>query len=73
MATKSVEKLLIDGGADKGLQGRYDEIASKEDFVAAAVADGYDFTIEELDAVLKESGDSFERNGNPPKRQIWWR
>jgi hypothetical protein len=22
--------------------------------------------------VLKESGDVFEKNGNPAKRQIWW-
>ncbi|HIQ37620.1 MAG TPA: bacteriocin, partial [Desulfocapsa sulfexigens] len=24
------------------------------------------------DTVLKESGDVFEKNGNPPKRSIWW-
>ena len=30
------------------------------------------YTVEELDAVLKESGDVFEKNGNPAKRQIWW-
>ena len=43
-----------------------------EEFVALAAEDGYDFTVEELDAILKESGDVFEKNGNPPKRQIWW-
>jgi hypothetical protein len=34
--------------------------------------DGYTFTVAELDAVLKESGDSFEKFGNPAKRSIWW-
>lgn len=52
---------------------RYDAIKSKEDFVAFAVTEGYDFTIEEFDAVLNESGDSFDLIGNPAKRQMWWR
>ena len=37
-----------------------------------AAEDGYHFTVEEVDTVLKESGDVFEKNGNPAKRQIWW-
>ena len=37
-----------------------------------AGTDGYTFTVEELASVLKESGDVFEKNGNPAKRQIWW-
>lgn len=72
MAKKEVERLLIAGGKDKSLKLRYNTIASKEDFVAAAKEDGYDFTIEELDQVLKENGDDFTRNGNPPQRSIWW-
>ena len=72
MAKQDVEKLLIAGGEDKKLRARYDVPGSKEEFVALAGEDGYHFTIEELDAVLKESGDVFEKNGNPPKRQIWW-
>ena len=51
----------------------YDVIKTKEDFVAKAVEEGYDFTIEEFDDVLRESGDSFDLIGNPAKRQIWWR
>jgi hypothetical protein len=38
-----------------------------------AAQDGYDFTLEEFDAVLNESGDSFDLIGNPAKRQIWWK
>jgi hypothetical protein len=40
--------------------------------VAAAKEDGYNFTIDELDEVLKESGDDFTSYGNPPARSIWW-
>ncbi|WP_456388585.1 Nif11-like leader peptide family natural product precursor [Desulfolithobacter sp.] len=72
MAKKNVEALLIAGGEDKHLRARYDVLATREEFVAQAVVDGYDFTVEELNEVLRESGDDFVRNGNPPKRQIWW-
>lgn len=72
MAKKEVERLLIAGGKDKGVKLKYNTIASKEDFVAAAKEDGYDFTVEELDLVLKENGDDFTRSGNPPQRSIWW-
>lgn len=72
MAKKDVEDLLVAGGEDKGLRARYDVPATMEEFVALATADGYDFTVDELTAVLKESGDVFEKNGNPPKRSIWW-
>ena len=72
MSKKEVERLLIAGGEDKAVKGKYNIIASKEDFVAAANEDGYDFTIDELDAVLQESGDDFTRSGNPPARSIWW-
>lgn len=72
MARKDVEALLIAGGEDKKLRAKYDVPATMEEFVELASKDGYHFTVEELDAVLKESGDVFEKNGNPPKRQIWW-
>lgn len=72
MAKKDVENLLIAGGEDKKVRAKYDVPGTREEFVAMAAGDGYDFTVEELDAVLKESGDVFEKNGNPPKRQIWW-
>ena len=73
MAKANVEALLIAGGSDAKLQARYDVLKTKEDFVAQAAAEGYDFTLEEFDKVLNESGDSFDLIGNPAKRQIWWR
>lgn len=72
MSKKEVERLLIAGGEDKSVKAKYNAIRSKEDFVAAANEEGYDFTIDELDAVLKESGDDFTTYGNPPARSIWW-
>lgn len=73
MSKKNVETLLIAGGESEELRMRYDSIKSKEDFIALAVSEGYDFTVEEFDAVLNESGDSFDLIGNPAKRQMWWR
>jgi Nif11 domain len=72
MAREEVEKLLIAGGEDKHLRAKYDVPATREEFVELAASGGYIFTVEELDSVLKESGDVFEKNGNPPKRSIWW-
>ena len=72
MAKKKAEELLIAGGEDHGIRARFDAIRNMDDFVAAANADGYDFTIEEFNDVLRESGDSFDLIGNPAKRQIWW-
>ena len=72
MSKMRVEQLLIAGGADDALRRHYDALQTKEEFVARARRDGYDFTVEELDQVLRESGDAFESFGNPPKRMIWW-
>ncbi len=72
MSKKEVERLLIAGGENKSIKGKYNAIATKEAFVATANEDGYDFTIAELDEVLKESGDDFTSYGNPPARSIWW-
>ncbi|MBM4152691.1 MAG: Nif11 family protein [Kiritimatiellaceae bacterium] len=72
MAKKDVERLLIAGGKDKMGRLKYDEIETKPLFVAAANQDGFNFTMEELDGVLRESGDSFDSYGNPRKRGIWW-
>ena len=72
MSKKNVEELLIAGGEDKHVRALYDVPATKEEFVILAAENGYEFTVEELDTVLKESGDVFEKNGNPAKRQIWW-
>jgi hypothetical protein len=72
MAKKDVEDLLVAGGEDKNVRAKYDVPATMEEFVSLAAEDGYQFTVEELAVVLKESGDVFEKNGNPAKRQIWW-
>ena len=72
MSKKDVEDLLVAGGEDKKIRAKYDVPATMEEFVALAAEDGYNFTVEELAAILKESGDVFEKNGNPAKRQIWW-
>ena len=73
MSKKNVEELLIAGGEDEKVRIRYDVIKTKEEFVVFAASEGYEFTIEEFDDVLRESGDSFDLIGNPAKRQIWWR
>ena len=72
MAKKNAEDFLVAGGGDHALRARFDAIKGMEDFVAAANAEGYDFTIEEFKEVLREAGDSFDLIGNPAKRQIWW-
>lgn len=72
MSKKNVEELLIAGGASEKFRMRYDALKTKEEFIALALADGYAFSIQDLDDVLRESGDSFESFGNPPKRIIWW-
>jgi len=73
MSSSNVEKLLFAGGKDKALRAKYNKIETKEEFIEAAKADGYDFTIPELDAVLKEEALDFESSGNPRTRQIWLR
>ena len=73
MAKNNVEELLIAGGENEEIRMKYDVLKTKEDFVAMAATDGYEFTLEELDDVLRESGDSFDLIGNPAKRQIWWK
>ncbi len=73
MSKENVEKLLMAGGADKELRIKYNIIETKEDFVATANAEGYDFTSDELDAVLVEEDFSFDSYGNPRTRGIWIR
>lgn len=72
MSKKIVEDLLLAGGADEKVRLKYDSIKNMEAFIEAAAADGYEFTQEHLEDVLRESGDSFESFGNPAKRMIWW-
>jgi len=73
MSKENVEKLLFAGGADKNLRAKYNVIETKESFISVAASDGYEFTVEELDAVLKEEELDFESAGNPRTRSIWLR
>ena len=72
MSKKEVERFLIAGGENKSLRLKYNEIEAMPKFVETAIGDGFDFTEEDLLAVLRESGDTFESYGNPRKRDIWW-
>lgn len=72
MSKKEVERLLIAGGEDKSVKDKYNMIPDMETFVQTANEEGYDFTAEELKAVLHENSDEFTTYGNPPKRSIWW-
>lgn len=72
MSKKNVEDLLVAGGEDEKVRLKYDAIKTMEEFIETAHKDGYEFTAEHLEEVLRESGDSFESYGNPPKRGIWW-
>ncbi len=71
MSKKSVVDLLSKGGDDKQFRIKYDNALSMDMFIELAKADGYDFTAEELKEVIRENGDTFESNGNPPKKDIW--
>ena len=73
MSKQSVMDLLIKGGNDKVFRVKYDNTFVMEKFVELAIADGFEFTVEELKEVLKENGDLFESYGNPPKKGIWIR
>jgi predicted ribosomally synthesized peptide with nif11-like leader len=72
MAKAQVEAFLIKGGEEKKFRMKYNSVDDKEEFVTMAKEDGFDFSVEDLDLVLKESGDSFESFGNPRKKDIWW-
>jgi len=73
MSKSNVEKLLLAGGKDKVLRAKYNVIETRDEFIRTAIADGYEFTLEELNTFLKEEGLDFESSGNPRTRQIWLR
>ena len=73
MSADNVEKLLLAGGSDKVLRAKYNVIETMDQFVETANADGYEFSKEELLAVLKEEELDFESSGNPRSRAIWLR
>ena len=71
MSKESVLDLLDKGAEDRQFRVKYDNTFTMDKFVELAKEDGFDFTEEELKAVLFENGDSFESYGNPPKKGIW--
>lgn len=73
MAQKEVERLLIAGGESKNIRSQYDHIDDVEEFTKLANSEGYNFTSAELVEVIRKAGDVFESNGNPRKKQIWWK
>lgn len=72
MSKSAVEELLTKGGASEEYRAKFNSANTKAEFIKRAADDGFEFTEEELMAVLNESGDTFESYGNPPKRAIWW-
>jgi hypothetical protein len=73
MSKESVEELLLKGGSDRQFRVKYDNTFTMDKFVEFAMLDGFEFTVDELKAVLKQNGDIFDSNGNPPKKSIWQR
>jgi predicted ribosomally synthesized peptide with nif11-like leader len=73
MSKSNVEKLLLAGGKDKVLRAKYNVIETREEFIRTAAADGFDFSLDELNAFLSEEGLDFESSGNPRSRQVWLR
>ncbi len=71
MSKENVQAFLDKGADDRKFRVKYDNCFSMEKFAAMAEEDGFEFTVEELQAVLKENGDSFDSYGNPPKKGIW--
>lgn len=72
MSKKNVEELLIAGGSNEEFRRKYDMLKTMDEFVEVAGTDGYEFSVTDLEEVLRESGDSFESIGNPAKKMIWW-
>jgi predicted ribosomally synthesized peptide with nif11-like leader len=71
MSRKNVLDFLDKGADDRNFRIKYDNCFSTEKFVEMADEDGFSFSVEDLQKVLKENGDSFESFGNPPKKSIW--
>ncbi|MBN2625446.1 MAG: Nif11-like leader peptide family natural product precursor [Spirochaetales bacterium] len=73
MSRKSVLDFLDKGADDRNFRVKYDNCFSIAKFVELAGEDGFEFSVDDLNAVLKENGDSFESNGNPLKRVSGYR
>lgn len=71
MSKENVQKFLDVGADDRKFRVKYDNCFSTEKFTEMANEDGFEFTEDELKAVLHENGDDFDSFGNPPKKAIW--
>lgn len=71
MSKENVQLLLDKGATDRKFRIKYDNAFSYEKFALLAKEDGFDFTPEELEQVIRENGDNFASYGNPPKKGIW--
>ncbi|WP_372775501.1 Nif11-like leader peptide family natural product precursor [Mangrovibacterium sp.] len=71
MSKENVFALLDKGAEDRQFRIKYDNTFTMEKFVALAKEDGFEFTVDDLKAALRENGDSFDSYGNPPKKGIW--
>ena len=71
MSEENVQAFLDKGADDRKFRVKYDNCFSIEKFCALAKEDGFEFTVEDLQTVLKANGDSFDSYGNPPKKGIW--
>ncbi|HRF89610.1 MAG TPA: Nif11-like leader peptide family natural product precursor [Desulfobacter postgatei] len=71
MSEENVQAFLDKGADDRKFRVKYDNCFSIEKFCSMAKEDGFEFTVEDLQAVLKANGDSFDSYGNPPKKGIW--
>jgi len=71
MSKENVLAFLDKGAEDRKFRIKYDNCFSMEKFAAMAEEDGFEFTVKELQEVLRSNGDSFDSYGNPPKKGIW--
>ncbi|WP_159520964.1 Nif11-like leader peptide family natural product precursor [Sunxiuqinia indica] len=71
MSKEIVFDLLDKGAEDRQFRIKYDNAFTMEKFVELAKEDGFEFTVDDLKAALRENGDSFDSYGNPPKKGIW--
>ncbi|MDC7220536.1 MAG: Nif11-like leader peptide family natural product precursor [Spirochaetales bacterium] len=71
MSRQNVLDFLDKGADDREFRVKYDNCFQIDKFVEMAGEDGFEFSIEDFEKVLKENGDTFESSGNPPKKLIW--
>ncbi|WP_297100688.1 Nif11-like leader peptide family natural product precursor [uncultured Draconibacterium sp.] len=71
MSKEKVFEFLDKGADDRQFRVKYDNCFSMEEFCKMAAEDGFEFSVDDLKAALRENGDDFDSYGNPPKKGIW--